>query len=552
MAASRVHLVDHYKKVTGILDPMVNGPVAQIVDQVAGFKSGRNQKKYTSVSMQTTCPTFLTNQGTINFIIPGDSGQISRVWINFNIQITNAPVRLLPAFMWFYKISSFQDSTNARGMETNWVNLLMSYDNLLPEQFRVMAQSMLVDPDDAWTTNFTPVGTYQVYVPLFDNCLFTNALLKAYPKNMNMSIISPINGCIEQGLATNVSLISAQLILEESLVPEEKAYSLLNSYRIPNERVFLDWQILTPQIITNAQTVVPINITLTGAEGVCPFLIYGLQLYTDLTPAYGACKRFAKLASAVSQAKVALCDPSGVPYTAQSIDPYLQIQFAAESSYNNLLSGAWQNLYFMDFTKNRIASMNGIMGAGWRKAINNEILQIIPGPYIAEVPRVVTLTTVDATGAAVSAAGGSFQLHYCDGLGYTYTSAQINWNDSQATVQTVIDNMDVYGSALITVGTTNVNAAAGLTITMTRLNEYDTTVQGARWGVLTNSLRTASAALFPKIVDVGGSVSAGLVPNTQYQAYILFPKFSNLIIFPDRTTRIKPIDAPPALQGDVL
>ena len=80
----------------------------------------------------------------------------------------------------------------------------------------------------------------------------------------------------------------------------------------------------------------------------------------------------------------------------------------------------------MDFTKNRIASMNGIMGAGWRKAVNNEILQIIPGPYIAEVPRVIPITTVDATGAAVSATGGSFQLHYCDGKGLTYTSGEIN------------------------------------------------------------------------------------------------------------------------------
>ena len=551
MAASRVHLVDHYNKVTGLLDPYVSGPVAQLTDQVVGFKAGRNQKKYTPIAMQTTCPTYLTQQSTINFVIPGDSGQISRVWVNFSIQISNAPVRLLPAFMWFYKIQAFQDSTNARGQETNWTNLLMSYDNLLPEQFRVMAQSMLVDPDDAWTTAFTPVGNYQVYVPLYDNCLFTNALLKAYPKNMNMNIISPFNGCIEQGLAANVSLVSAQLILEESLVPQAKAYSLLNSYRIPNERIFLDWQILTPQIITNAQTGVPINITLTGVEGVSPFLVYGLQLITDLTPAYGACKRFAKLASAVSQAKVALCDPSGTPYTAQSIDPYLQIQFSAESSYSKLLSGAWQGLYFMDFTKNRIASMNGIMGAGWRKAINNEILQIIPGPYIAEVPRVITVTTTDATGAAVVATGGSFQIHYCDGLGYTYTSAQINWNDSQAVVQNIVDNMDVYGSALITVGSTNVNSLAGLTITMTRLNDYDTTVQGARWGVLTNSLR-AAGALFPKVVDNGGSVGAGLIPNTQYQAYILFPKFANLIVFPDRTTKVRYIDAPPALQGDVL
>ena len=148
MAASRVHLVDHYNKVTGLLDPFISGPVAQLTDQQVGFKAGRNQKKYTSIAMQTTCPTFLTSQGSINFIIPGDSGQISRVWVNFNIQISNAPVRLLPAFMWFYKIQSFQDSTNARGMETNWTNLLMSYDNLLPEQFRVMAESMLVDPDE--------------------------------------------------------------------------------------------------------------------------------------------------------------------------------------------------------------------------------------------------------------------------------------------------------------------------------------------------------------------------------------------------------------------
>ena len=213
---------------------------------------------------------------------------------------------------------------------------------------------------------------------------------------MNMNLISPQGGCLKQGLAANVSLISAQLILEESLVPEAKAYSLINSYRIPNEIIFLDWQILTPQIITNAQTGVPINITLTGIDGVTPFLIYGLQLVTDLTPAFGACKRFAKLASPSSQAKIALCDPSGTPYSAQSIDPYLQIQFAAESSYGRLLNGAWQGLYL-------IASMSGIMGAGWRRAVNNEILQIIPGPYVAEVARNIVITTVDITGAVVAA-----------------------------------------------------------------------------------------------------------------------------------------------------
>ena len=74
-------------------------------------------------------------------------------------------------------------------------------------------------------------------------------------------------------------------------------------------------------------------------------------------------------------------------------------------------------------------------------------------------------------------------------------------------------------------------AALSTLSTMTRLNDFDTIVQGARWGVLTNSLRSASGALFPKLADVGGSVGAGLIPNTQYQAYILFPKFTNLIIF---------------------
>ena len=187
MAPSRVHLVDYYNKVTGLLDPTINGPVAQITDQVVGFMAARNQKKYTPIAMQTQCPGYLTSQSSINFYIPGDAGQISRVWVNVNIQISNAPVRLLPAFIWFNKIQSYQDSTNARGQETSWINLLMSYDNLLPEQFRVMAQSMLVDPDDAWTTSFTTVGTYQVYVPIYDNCLFTNALLKVYPKNMNMT-----------------------------------------------------------------------------------------------------------------------------------------------------------------------------------------------------------------------------------------------------------------------------------------------------------------------------------------------------------------------------
>ena len=124
-------------------------------------------------------------------------------------------------------------------------------------------------------------------------------------------------------------------------------------------------------------------------------------------------------------------------------------------------------------------------------------------------------------------------------MGYTYTSDTIKWNDSKSTVQTDINNMNLYGSSLVTVGSTNVNVAAGLTITMTRLNDFDTATQGARWSIMTSTLHSASAAVFPTISDNGGSVGAGLVPNTQYQAYILFPKFANLIIFPDRTTKVR-------------
>ena len=70
----------------------------------------------------------------------------------------------------------------------------------------------------------------------------------------------------------------------------------------------------------------------------------------------------------------------------QTIDPYQQLEIAAESSYGEILDAAWSSLYFLEYTSDRISSLNGVIGAGWRKTENNEILQITPGNYVAEFP----------------------------------------------------------------------------------------------------------------------------------------------------------------------
>ena len=147
-----------------------------------------------------------------------------------------------------------------------------------------------------------------------------------------------------------------------------------------------------------------------------------------------------------------------------------------------------------------IASMNGIISAGcWRKAEINDYIQInFNTQYVAEVPRVITFTTVDGTGTAAAATGGSFQLSYCDGRGLASTSATINYNDSRLAVQTALDNMVIYGGVTVTAGSNNVNSLQGLTITMTNLSDFDTAVQGARWSVMTSTLQGASAAVYPK------------------------------------------------------
>ena len=61
----------------------------------------------------------------------------------------------------------------------------------------------------------------------------------------------------------------------------------------PVQRIFLDWQRFAGQNIpiTAASAGTPISITLTGLEGVSPFLVYGLQNISDNTVVNGAVKR---------------------------------------------------------------------------------------------------------------------------------------------------------------------------------------------------------------------------------------------------------------------
>ena len=519
--------------------------VYRIKDQVSGSNSGQRQKRYANFVCQSIVGGYLsggTNQ--LQYIINGEMGQISRVWVQFTITVSNAPVQLLPAFMWIDRLYSYKDSTNSKGMDSNWASILFALGNLTPAQFGPLADAMFCDSRDAWSVEPFQVGTYNVYVPLYDACLITNSNLHYYPKNISVVVQSPLAGCVEIGNPANVQLTALSLLLEETLIPAGISQLITMSHQLPVQRIFLDWQRFAGQNVTITPSSVgaPINITLTGLEGVTPFLVYGLQNNTDNTVTNGAIKRFVKLGSAGSQAKVSLLTPAGAPIMNQAIDPYQQLQIAAESSYGSILDAAWSSLYFLEYTVDRIAAFNGVISAGWRKAENNEILQITPGNYTAEVPRVLTITTTDGTGAATVAVAGSYVLHYCNGYGATFVSPPIAYNASQADVQTAINNMQIYGGAIVTAGATNVNALGGLTITVTRFNAYDTAVQGGRWSVINSTLRTNAAALIPTMTDVGGSTVVGIPPGT-YSPFILFPKFVILTINPDRTTYIRDVTA---------
>ena len=514
--------------------------VYRITNQIAGLASGQRQKRYANFVCQSVVPGYLsggTNQ--LQYIINGEMGQISRVWVQFTITVSNAPVQLLPAFMWIDRLYSYKDSTNSKGMDSNWANILFALGNLTPAQFAPMADAMFCDSRDAWSVEPFQIGTYNVYVPLYDACLITNSNLHYYPKNMSVVVQSPLAGCVEVGNPSNVQVTASSLLLEETLVPAEISYQITKSHMYPVQRIFLDWQRFAGQNIpiTAASAGTPISITLTGLEGVSPFLVYGLQNISDNTVVNGAVKRYVKLGSASSQAKVSLLTPAGAPIMNQAIDPYQQLEVTAESSYGSILDAAWSSLYFIDYTVDRIASFNGIISAGWRKAENNEILQITPGNYTAEVARTITITTTDGSGAATAAQAGSYMLHYCNGYGATFVSPMLFYNASQADVQTALNSMQIYGGAVVTAGATNVNALGGLTITVTRFNAYDTAVQGARWSVMNSTLRTNAATLIVSLTNVGGSTVVGIPPGT-YSPFILFPKFVILTINPDRTTYI--------------
>ena len=462
----------------------------------------------------------------MKYTVTGRLGQITKVWLQFQVQISNAPVKLLPAFMWIDQLNSFKDSTNTKGMDSNWFAILLAMSNLTPAQFAPIAQAMLCDPDDAWTTSFLPIGTYNMYVPLYDSCLFTDAHLKYYPANMNMQIVSPQGGCVEQGNPLNVTLLSSNFILEETDVPAAKASIIEQSYKYPFKRFFLDWQVYNNQTITITNGGGPVQIKMDNLSGVIPFLIYGMRASTS--PVQGACKRFVSFGNKLGSCSVNLFNAAGKSILNQAIDTYLQQLIQSESSYGQVLNGDWSNIYFLDFSKDRIASMNGIISAGWRKAEINDYIQInFNTQYVAEVPRVVTFTTVDGTGTAAAATGGSFQVSYCDGYGFAFTSATINYNDSRAAVQTALDNMVIYGGVTLTAGSTNV-------ITMTNLSDFDTAVQGARWSIMTSTLHGASAAVVQTMADVGGSVQVGVAPDT-YQSFILFSKFSCYKLTPTAT-----------------
>jgi len=501
MAGTLIHRVDPYNRTAPMLDRQTGWIVRRLTQQISGIGAGRNQKKMATYQSVGVPSTYLQNgPQSINFIVNGDLGQISRAWISFTITVSNAPVTLLPAFMWIDRIHSYRNSTNSKGMESNWVSNFMAYGNLTPSQFDNMARSMLCDPEDAWTVEPLQPATYNVYVPLYYTTLFTGANLHYYPERMNITIDSPNGGCIESGTPGNVVLNSAALILEETQVPIALAQKIEESHMNVVQRVFLDWLALVPQSVTIASGVgTQITITMTGLEGVSPFLVFGFRAQSDNTAANGGLKRFVKIGTNNSTASVALLTPAGTQIFNQPIDTYLQQIMTSEFSYGGILDRQWSGLYVLDYTKDRIASFNGVIGAGWRKAENNEQLQFTFGRNVAEVARTVALTTIDPSGSIIAAVGGKYQLQYTNGYGAVFVSDFIDYNASQTVVQAALYGMQIVGGAKLTAGATNVNTVTGLTVTMTSLNDFDTATQGARWAVMTSSLRSATSVLMPSI-----------------------------------------------------
>ena len=195
-------------------------------------------------------------------------------------------------------------------------------------------------------------------------------------------------------------------MLEETAVHASLAVIIEQSYLHTFIRNFLDWQVLSCQDVTVTGNNY-IDIVMSTLDGVCPFLVYGLRNSTTKNnPAMGACKRFIPLSTKIGTCQVNLLDATGNPILNQAIDPFLQQMVMAKNSFGRVLNGPWSNLYFLEFTQDRITSMYDILGAGWRNAENNEKNRISPTTaYVAEVPRVITLTCVDGAGTSQLATG---------------------------------------------------------------------------------------------------------------------------------------------------
>ena len=150
--------------------------VSQLADQVKGRDIARQEKKYSNyLQSGSVCSGYLSNGSQImQYQITGKPNQITRARIYFQVQVT-APVKLLPAFMWIDTLTTFQDASFTKAQDAQWFTILMGMSNMFPSMFEPMAENLLCDPEDAWTTAFLPPVTYNVYVPLYDCTLLTGA-----------------------------------------------------------------------------------------------------------------------------------------------------------------------------------------------------------------------------------------------------------------------------------------------------------------------------------------------------------------------------------------
>ena len=97
-------------------------------------------------------------------------------------------------------------------------------------------------------------------------------------------------------------------------------------------------------------------------------------------------------------------------------------------------------------------------------------------------------------------------------------------------MQAALDGMGIMGGSIARAGTTNVNAVAGLTITVTRLTLNDVGSQGARWTVMPfDGLRTAAGFVGLRLGDNNGSAQVGIAPGN-YNVVLYVPSFSRLTI----------------------